>query len=188
MLERRGAPRPLFDARWLTEQSARSVQPPPARLPQLGLGLDLALHTNQISVLAIPSIGADESSARLVVQGQPEGLIAQRRAERALDHDLARLHDRAPEGWPTLASRTPRADSSRWPARAVGRGDYSARRRRRGPVGPKSGRRRPAHHGSPIRSWPVTGGSRAAPGTQRDLARRNPRSAASRSPARSARP
>jgi hypothetical protein len=40
-----------------------------------------------------------------VVQGQPEGLIAQRRAKRDLDHDLARLHDRAPEGWPPFAAR-----------------------------------------------------------------------------------
>jgi hypothetical protein len=54
-------------------------------------------HLGMRSVLAIPPIGAAESSARLVVQG-PEG-IAKRRAERALDHDLARLQDRAPEGW-----------------------------------------------------------------------------------------
>jgi hypothetical protein len=52
---------------------------------------------------AIPPIGADESSARLVVQG-PERIAKRRARGRALDHDLARLQNQAPEGWPPLAA------------------------------------------------------------------------------------
>jgi hypothetical protein len=90
---------------------------------------------------------------------------------------------RAPEGWPAPLPWAP-ALALRRADRAVGRG-VSACRRRRGPLGPKSGRRRPAlpvSHGRPagcrrvLRRLAVSGGpARRYPGgTARSGALRAP--------------
>jgi hypothetical protein len=68
----------------------------------------------------MPSIGAAEPPTRLVGQG-PEG-IAQRRAKRALDHDLAGLQDRAPGGMAGLAGYGTGDPSGRSPC-ALSTGD-----------------------------------------------------------------
>jgi hypothetical protein len=53
--------------------------------------------------VAIAPIGAAESSTRLAIK-----VCTKRRSDAsAVDHHLARLHDRALEGWPPLAARAP---------------------------------------------------------------------------------
>ena len=103
--------------------------------------------------MAIPPIGASESVTRVAVQG-PEG-IAQRRAKRALDRDLARLHDRAPEGWQLFAGPAP-------PLTRCGTQPYD---RPRGQVRAdaavaRQGKRRQAAPGArrlPVKAQPVSG-------------------------------
>ena len=75
----------------------------------------------------------DESLPRLAGQGLRLRQQATRR-RCALARDLARLQNRAPEGWPRLQPRAPPL-TLRGTAQAVGRRGVSARRRRRGPKG-----------------------------------------------------
>jgi len=80
----------------------------------------------------------------------PKGSHATRR-RRALDHDLARLHNRAPEGWPPFAGRTPPLTLRRLP-RSVGRRD---RVRAGADVAgrPKEDGQRPVRYDSPGASY-----------------------------------
>jgi hypothetical protein len=105
----------------------------------------------------------DESLPRLAGQGLRLRQQATRRG-RALARDLARLQDRAPEGWPRLQSRAPPMTLRRT-ARAVGRGGEcasaptwpeGAKGRQPAPGAPRSPPWRPASYGRMLRRRTVS--------------------------------
>jgi hypothetical protein len=102
-------------------------------------------------------LAPDESLPRLAGQGLRLRQQATRR-RRALARDLARLQDRAPEGWPHLRSRAPLLTLRR-AARAVGRGGECASAPT-WPEGAKGRQPAPGAPRSPPGGQPAMGGCR----------------------------
>jgi hypothetical protein len=148
----------------------------------MGGGLSLSLiapvtRSGVVTLGAWPGLGSDHSSDRRRLnpcQDSRSRWSARSEARTYdLDRDLAGLHNASAGGMGRLRDLA----RHRWrcgelPRRSAA--GVSARRRRRGPLGPKSGRRRPAWHGFPLAA------SQLRAGTAPPCRQRLPRAALSR--------